>query len=136
MWIHFSTPKETFLTHIIFTFLQLLLAASTPCFLCHTIAYLSFVLSPLIVRTVTYLRNCGARGKMWSICFRCLFHRALLIRQKERDLRTLPRCSLSCIDRLVTPAFLEGDGCFLFSFMLNSLLFKGSLRTGGLSLFT
>ncbi len=73
---------------------------SLPC--CSTFIFCSFVVSPLIPKNVTYLQNCVARGRRWSICFHCLFHKAGLICQNEHDRRARPQRRSSCIDQLLS----------------------------------
>lgn len=61
-----------------------------------------------------------------GICFHCLFHKAGLICQNDRDLRALPQRRLSCIDRpLSRLPLLKVIGTFSFlSFCIDYLFYN------------
>lgn len=61
-----------------------------------------------------------------GICFHCLFHKAELICQNDRDLRALPQRRLSCIDRpLSRLPLLKVIGTFSFlSFCIDYLFYN------------
>lgn len=68
-----TNSKKTLLFSITTSCLRLHLAVSITCSRpCNnTFIFCPLVLSPLIPRNVTYLQNCDARGRRWSICFHC-----------------------------------------------------------------